>query len=258
VAGLALAGGREVTGVAPRALLLPVPIPALSDATGDPSEAAGLRWAADNGADVICCAWSPPTMHGACGVLPGHTREAIDYCLTDGRAGKGCVIVFSAGNDGADIGRNGYASHPGVIAVGACNCHGKRPTYSGWGDALWCVFQSNDPRDTDGAWMTYTTTVPVGSFDQGEAFYTSRFGFTSGACAIVAGICALIVRANPDLTYLDVKSVLRDSCEKIDLAGGTYDERGHSPLYGYGRPNVALAVERARHRQATPTRAPPG
>ena len=99
--------------------------------------------------------------------------------------------------------------------------------------------------------MTYLTTAPVGSLVDGEAFYTTRFGFTSAAAAAVAGICALIVSANPDLTYQQVKDVLRDSCEKVDFASGTYDERGHSPLYGFGRPDVARAVELARERQRT-------
>jgi hypothetical protein len=93
--------------------------------------------------------------------------------------------------------------------------------------------------------MTYTTTVPRGSIADGEAFYTTRFGFTSAACAAVAGICALVVSANPNLTSPQVKAVLRDSCEKIDDASGTYDALGHSPLYGYGRPDVARAVELA-------------
>ena len=55
--------------------------------------------------------------------------------------------------------------------------------------------------------------------------------------------------ANPDLTYHEVKAVLRDSCEKIDTESGTYDDRGHSPLYGFGRPNVARAVEIAHDRR---------
>src|SRR5688500_3215731 len=59
VAGLAVAGGLHVTGLAPAALLLPVAVPALSMATGTRDEAQGLRWAADHGADVICCAWAP-------------------------------------------------------------------------------------------------------------------------------------------------------------------------------------------------------
>ena len=96
--------------------------------------------------------------------------------------------------------------------------------------------------------MTYTTTAPIGSLADGEAYYTTRFGFTSAACAAVAGICALIVSANPALSAAEVKAVLRDSCDKIDLEGGTYDANGHSPLYGYGRPDVARAVELARQR----------
>lgn len=246
VAGVALAGGMAVTGIAPEGLLLPISVPALSRTTGDPAEAHALRWAADHGADVICCAWAPPNPTAESGRLPPHTRDAIDYCLTHGRGGKGCVIVFSAGNDGSDLALNGYASHPGVIAVGACNCHGKHPAYSGWGDALWCVFPSNDPHDPTGAGMTYLTTAPAGSLLDGEAYYTTRFGFTSAACAAVAGICALVVSANPGLTWEGVKGVLRDSCDKIDAEGGTYDAGEHSPLYGYGRPDIARAVHLAR------------
>ena len=245
VAGLALAGGRHVTGLAPDARLLSVPVPLLSTSTGHAAEADAIRWAAEHGADIICCAWAPRRPDAETGRLPSHTRDAIDYCLTHGRGGNGCVIIFSAGNDGSDLALNGYASHPRVIAVGACNCHGRHPAYSGWGDALWCVFPSNDPHDPIGASMTYLTTAPVGSFLDGEAFYTTRFGFTSAACAAVAGICALIVGANPNLTAAQVKTVLRDSCDKIDRESGTYDALGHSPLYGYGRPDVARTVELA-------------
>jgi subtilisin family serine protease len=248
VAGLAVGAGPPVTGLAPASHLLPVVVPALSTVVGSREEAESLRWAADQGADVICCAWAPPKPTRESGELSAHTRDSIDHCLTRGRDGKGCVIVFSAGNDGSDLALNGYASHPAVIAVGACNCHGKHPSYSGWGEALWCVFPSNDPDDPIGASMTYLTTAPVGSLADGEAFYTTRFGFTSAATAAVAGICALIVSANPDLTFAEVKAVLRDSCEKIDLEGGSYDADGHSPLYGYGRPDVARAVELARQR----------
>jgi hypothetical protein len=49
------------------------------------------------------------------------------YCPRWAR-GPRCVVVFAAGNDGSDLTLNGYASHPGVIAVGACNCHGKHPS----------------------------------------------------------------------------------------------------------------------------------
>lgn len=243
VAGLALAGGTSVTGVAPTARLLAVRVPALTTRNGDPTEAAGVRWAAEHGADVICCAWGPPNPTAETGRLPDHTRHAIDWAVSHGRGGKGCVVLFSSGNGGNDIESNEYASHPGVIAVGACNCHGKHPHYSGWGDALWCVVPSNDPRDPIGAFETYDTTTPIGSFLLGDTFYTSDFGFTSAACAIAAGVCARILAVNPSLTWRDVRDVIARSCRKIDADGGSYDERGHSPYYGYGCLDLPRALE---------------
>lgn len=253
VAGLALAGGARVIGVAPSAMLLGVRVSALSSRIGDPTEADAIRWAAEHGADVICCAWGPqnPTIEN--GKLPERTRAAIDWALAHGRDGKGCVILFSSGNDGADIALNGYASHPGVIAVGACNCHGKHPSYSGWGDALWCVVPSNDPCDPIGAGMTYATTTPIGSFLLGDTFYTTDFGFTSAACAIAAGVCAQILFANPSLTWLGVRELIAQSCAKIDAAGGSYDDRGHSPYYGFGRLDRVRALDLAYQKTLIPS-----
>jgi subtilisin family serine protease len=248
VAGLALAAGIKVAGMAPKALLMPVRVPSLAGRVGHGTEADAIRWAAGHGADVICCAWSPPNPTPDSGQLPEHTRDAIDWAITRGRDGKGCVVVFSSGNDGCDIALNGYASHPSVIAVGACNCHGRHPAYSGWGDALWCVFPSNDPRDPVGAGMTYTTTTPIGSFLLGETFYTNSFGFTSAACAIAAGVCAQIVSVNPSLTWREVRDVLAESCRKIDTESGSYDERGHSPFYGFGCPDPTRALEIAKQK----------
>ncbi|MEP6495681.1 MAG: S8 family serine peptidase [bacterium] len=253
VAGLALAGGDTVSGVAPTALLLGVRVPALSARVGDHTEADAIRWAAEQGADVICCAWSPPNPTAENGRLPEHTRAAIDWAVAHGRGGKGCVVVFSSGNDGCDIALNGYASHPDVMAVGACNCHGTRPSYSGWGDALWCVVPSNDPRDPIGAGMTYTTTTPIGSFLLGNTFYTDDFGFTSAACAIAAGVCALILSANPNLTSLEVREVIARSCRPIDAEGGSYDASGHSRYYGFGRLDAVRAVEAALETSLEPS-----
>ena len=160
-----------------------VRVPALATRLGDPTEAAGIRWAAEHGADVICCAWGPQNPTPESGRLPEHTRRAIDWAVTHGRDGKGCVVVFSSGNDGSDVALNGYASHPDVIAVGACNCHGQRPAYSGWGDALWCVVPSNDPRDPIGADQTYDTTTPIGSFAPRRDVLHRRFRlYLGGLC----------------------------------------------------------------------------
>lgn len=237
VAGLIAADGDTFTGVAPEASILPVSVPTLGADSGSRDVARAMRWAAENGADVICCAWAPRHPSDADSELPADARAGLDWCLTNGRAGNGCVVVFSAGNDGTDLRFNGWASHPGVIAVGACNARREHASYSGHGDALWCVFPSSDPRDESGASTPYLTTAPAGSLLDGEAHYSTRFGLTSAACAAVAGICALIVAANPALTVTEVKAVLRDACGS---------PHGHSPWLGFGRPDASRAVAIAR------------
>ena len=98
-----------------------------------------------------------------------------------------------------------------------------------------CPSRSRSARSRCTADATYDTTTPIGSFLLGDTFYTNDFGFTSAACAIVAGVCARILAADPSLTWREVREVIARSCRKIDEAGGSYDERGHSPYYGFGR-----------------------
>src|SRR5206468_2582993 len=114
-----------------------------------------------------------------------------------------------------------------------------------------CVVPSNDPHDPVGAATTYTTTTPLGSFLLGQTFYTPEFGFTSAACAIASGVCAQVLSVNPNLTWRDVRDAIALSCIKIDEKGGSYDERGHSPYYGFGRLDPVRAVDIAFMKLAT-------
>jgi subtilisin family serine protease len=249
VAGVACAGGIEVTGIAPGASILPVRLPSVLVATGSEDEETAIRYVASAGADVICCAWGEPQQSLSEAELRPSTRDAIRDAVTRGRNGKGCVVVFAAGNEGAPISGNPYAANPDVIAVGACNDEDRRPGYSNHGSELFCVFPSSDPTDPNQIHREIATTTPTGSFTLGETWYTDSFGRTSAACAGVAGLCALIISANPGLTGEQVREVLRESCVKISPEDARYDEGGHSPYYGYGRPDALAAVLLAQERR---------
>jgi subtilisin family serine protease len=258
--GVACADGEHgASGVAPRARLMPI---RLAAALGSQNEADAFAWAADNGADVISCSWGPidghfqdpnDPAHDNQVPLPDSTRLAIDYALSTGRAGKGCVITWAAGNGNEDVGNDGYASYDPVIAVAACNDGGTKSTYSDWGDAIWCCFPSDNlggPSLTPGIWTT-DRTGPVG-YNRGNAAdgdeagnYTNSFGGTSSACPGVAGVVALMLAKNPELRPDEVKRLLRDSCDRIDDSDGEYADGGHSRRYGYGRVNAHAAVEAA-------------
>lgn len=258
-AGVACADGRfGASGVAPAARLMPI---RLMSALGSQNEADAFVWAADHGADVISCSWGPDDgewwnpqdpVHDTVVPLPDSTRLAIEYALTHGRNGRGCVIAWAAGNGNESVANDGYASHPSVIAVAACNDSGKHSSYSDFGPAVWCAFPSDDgaPAKTPGIFTTDRTGAA--GYNSGQASlgdvdgnYTNDFGGTSSATPGVAGVAALILSRNPNLRHDEVKDIVKRSCDRIDVANGNYDAGGHSPLYGYGRVNARRAVDLA-------------
>jgi subtilisin family serine protease len=251
-AGVACADGRfGASGVAPRARLMPIRNPGW---LGSMEEAEAFAWAADHGADVISCSWGPQDG------VPGNpfvpmadgTRLAIEHAVTQGRNGKGCVILFAAGNGDESVDRDGYASHPKVLAVAACNAKGKRSWYSDFGKAVWCAFPSGDTSDLPGIWTTdrsgrlgYNPGGPGTTEGDPAGNYTNSFSGTSSSTPGAAGVAALVLSRNPELRWDQVRDVLKRCCDRIDAAGGQYDASGRSDKYGYGRLNARKAVELA-------------
>lgn len=259
-AGVACADGNfGASGVAPRARLMPI---RLASGLGSQQEADSFVWAARNGADVISCSWGPEDgawwdpadpLHNQVTPLPDSTRLAIDFAVNQGRGGKGCVVLFAAGNGNESVDNDGYASYPKVIAVAASNDMGKRSAYSDFGKAVWCAFPSGEtvqPRLTSGIWTTDNmgpSGYNPGQVAKGDAAgnYTNSFGGTSSACPGAAGVAALILARNPALRWDEVREVMKRSCDRIDPAGGAYDAQGRSPKYGWGRLNAEKAVRLA-------------
>jgi subtilisin family serine protease len=258
-AGMACAAGLNdgASGTAPEANLMPI---RLRSGLGSMAEANAFVWAADRGADVISCSWGPtdgqwwnpddPT-HRRNTPLPDSTRLAMEYALSKGRGGKGCVILFAAGNGNEDTANDGYAGYHGVIAVAACNDTGRRSVYSDYGKRIWVSFPSGDF-----GWKPFRHPAPISEglrttdrisgagYEAGD--YVNSFGGTSGACPGMAGVVALMLAVNPALTPTEVKDIIRRSCTRIDETDGEYDGKGHSIWYGFGRIDAGKAVENAR------------
>lgn len=258
VAGLAGArdlNGTGVRGVAPRASLVSYNL---------------LRnWSTSNAADaatrglvhVNTNSWGPADdgdLHD-----PGTLwRDAIEYGLTQGRGGLGTVYTWAAGNGGTgpwpyidNSNYDGQANHRGVIAVAAVTDKGFKASYSERGANLWVSAPAGEYCSSG---QTLTTTDMTGLAGSNSGFgttdysnnnYTKCMNGTSGATPIVAGTVALMLEANPKLTWRDVRLILAETARKNDpfgswtLNGAGYDV---SYDYGFGVVDAGAAVARAK------------
>lgn len=237
---LASANGSGIVGVAPNSKLIPIHGLSYSRWTTELMFNHCIR----NGADIISCSWG--TIQSA--YRPSNLHlAAIRKAARQGRGGKGCVILFAAGNENANL-LNYYATIPEVICVGASTSNDTHAFYSNRGPQLSVVAPS------DGGWPILAARA---SWDTGaggkNSFYVDgrdrgpfykHFGGTSSATPLVAGVCALILSANPNLTAAQVKQILQRTADKIG-SPREYDSRGHSVKYGFGRVNADRAVAEA-------------
>lgn len=246
-AGVAAAAGVKASGAAPGCKLMAIRTPTM---LGVADEANMFRWASDKGADVISCSWGPPDNAGPFSLVDS-VRAAIHYCLTNGRAGKGIPVFFAAGNGNELVSDDGYASNPDVMAIAASSERDTRSPYSDFGPEIFiCAPSSGDAAAGDRRIFTTdrrgTKGYNTGDVAVGDAAgdYTARFGGTSSACPLVAGIAGLVISADRTLTRDQVKDILKTTADKIGGAS-SYDASGHRAEFGFGRVNAFAAVTKA-------------
>jgi len=247
-------GGR---GIAPAATLISLN----AIASGDDSRLMqALQVALGSGASVINNSWSPPDPNegGSRSFYPAPQAwySALDEAQSKGRSGLGAIIVKAAGNGGAALSPSrlrsdsadsanydGYAQHPAVISVGAVDAFARPLTVSEPGaQVLVSAFssQTNSPSLSTG-----TEVLPSG---------------TSSAAAMVSALSALMLEANPGLTWRDLRWILATTARPIpgydqpgiSSAQSLLRSHGYHQQVGFGLIDAGAAVQSAKSFQGLP------
>lgn len=190
------------------------------------------------------------------------TEDALSGGAHNGRDGLGNIYVFSGGNgarEHSDSNYGGFSNSRYTIAVAASDWNGIHSTYSEEGANILVNAPSNtcSQYQSDLCVLTsgITTTDRTGSVPDGYDFYdsgnyTHSFSGTSAAAPLVSGIIALMLEANPNLTWRDVQHILMKTATKNDPNDIDWRTNGvgyHiNHKYGFGRINAANAVNLAR------------
>jgi subtilisin family serine protease len=173
--------------------------------------AAGIRWAADHGAQIINLSLGGPTNDTV-------TANAVAYAVS-----RGCLVVAAMGNTG-DAVPQFPAALPDVLSVAAVDINDRRAAFSSMGPHV----------DVSAPGVGILSTVWDNNF-------TTMDG-TSMASPHVAGAAALMLSCNPSLTSAQLTQMIRDSARALrDVpADPVPNER-----YGSGLVDAKAAVDLA-------------
>ena len=259
VAGVAAARDESTCGVgaAFRASLAGVQV--LSDFTTDALEAQALGFAL-NVNDISSNSWGPVDNGSIFGGVGSLALDAIEQGALTGRNGRGTVYVWAGGNglqnfDYANA--DAFVSSRYTIGVAATDYTGRQSWYSEPGAALLVNAPSSGDGTTNltGSELGITTTDRLGSFGYNgypaNLECTNGFGGTSSATPLVSGIVALMLDANPTLTWRDVQHILVETAARNDPTDPGWTANGaRYPInhkYGFGRVNAFAAVNLAQN-----------
>lgn len=195
---------------------------------------AAAEWADSLGADIITSSlgylnFDPPHTSYTWQSMNGST--ALISRAADIAVSKGIIVVTSAGNDGFNSSHNTLnapADAFNVITVGAVTNARQRAAFSSVGPTV------------DGRTKPDVMALGVNNYTarpgQGGVGYLNANVGTSLACPMVAGVCAMLLSANPELTPLQVRDILRNT------AGNSVAPNNQM---GYGVVNAWSAVQLA-------------
>ncbi len=310
--------GRLTVGAAPGCRLLPVKWEAIGGgglAISDSRMLAMLNYVADK-VDILSNSWGGSPRN----IWPQTVINRVtELAQTGGRRGKGIVFLWAAGNENCPIAhtatvdvpytqgwdfsagnrpawigpktarifQHNLVGIPGVMHVAAIGSTAQRSHYSNYGTGIGIAAPSNNLH----SYYRLQSIKGLGivTAGGGQNPVDAQFGGTSSATPLVAGIAALVLSANPELSGPEVIALLKSTAAKdlnfdpypktppasfdpnptwdvspiapfdqggftdIGSADGTW-----SPWFGHGKVDAAAAVTEAlRRRGPAPIPAPP-
>ncbi len=169
-------------------------------------------------------------------------RRITELATVGGRRQRGIIFMWAAGNSNCPLShrtnidvpytpgwgeqgwigvqtsrtfQNNLVGVPGVVHVAALASNAQRSHYSNYGTGItFCGPSSN----SHSYWRSQVPGLGITTATGGTRFNrqltTDEFGGTSSATPLVAGIAALVISANPELTAIEVISLLKRTASK--------------------------------------------
>lgn len=212
---------RGVAGVDWNARIMPVKVLNAAGSGSGSQLAAGITWAADNGADIL----NMSLVGGNQSTIVGN---AIQYAYE-----KGVLLIAAAGNSYTTGNPVSYpAAYEHVLGVAAVDDQDGHASYSNSGSYVDVAAPGGDPSsasdDNNRHWI-------AGAYWRGAGFSYAWLSGTSQAAPHVAGLASLLLSVNPLLTADELAEIITSSAVDVQAPG-------RDPFSGYGRIDIPAAL----------------
>uniref|UniRef100_A0A0C9RNP4 furin n=1 Tax=Fopius arisanus TaxID=64838 RepID=A0A0C9RNP4_9HYME len=198
--------------------------------------------------DIYSASWGPDddgkTVDG-----PGElaTRAFIEG-ITKGRSGKGSIFVWASGNGGRDHDNcncDGYTNSIWTLSISSATENGLVPWYS---EACSSTLATTYSSGSTGEKQVVTTDL--------HHHCTSSHTGTSASAPLAAGICALALEANRELTWRDMQHIVVRTAKPANLKAPDWVTNGVgrnvSHSFGYGLMDATAMVRLAKKWRTVP------
>lgn len=204
-----------VYGIAPGVTIMDAAVEITGTRSMLPDELAQqISWSYRNGADIINCSWGSQGNDLNSSVL----EQVLDSALYAGRNGKGCIVVFAAGNENQN--RISYPGNynPDILVVGGVRKNGNQASYSNSGPEIDIAAPSDSIFLASVYYVQHASMIPQ---------YTHEYiNGTSYSAAFVSGIAGLLLSEVPSLTRKQATDLIERSAQKVGT--DIYDVANHN------------------------------
>lgn len=198
--------------------------------------------------DIKSASWGPKDDGKTFGGPEELGAKAIKNCALHGRKGKGAIFVWATGNGGRsqdDCSCDGYTSSIYTLSIGSISPGGYCTLYDEKCPSTMGVVYTGDIGESKRE--SYGDLVTTSLFNQ----CVESFSGTSCAAPLAAGVFALVLQANPDLTWRDMQHLVVETALKNDPQSSSWNTNaaGHSynNCYGFGVLNALSLVKKAKN-----------
>ncbi|XP_037934689.1 furin-like protease 2 [Teleopsis dalmanni] len=206
--------------------------------------------------DIYSASWGPED-DGSTVDGPGPlARRAFIYGVTSGRQGKGSIFVWASGNGGRytdSCNCDGYTNSIFTLSISSATQGGFKPWYlEECSSTLATTYSSGTPGHDKSV-----ATVDMDGRLRPDHICTVEHTGTSASAPLAAGICALALEANPNLTWRDMQYLVVYTSRPGPLekeSGWILNgvKRKYSHKFGYGLMDAGSMVSLAEQWTSVP------